>query len=169
MNSPNQPNNPFQQMDQQTMGTCDDSNYPNPQYSIFGGPQFPPTSPLSTLAAAQYRPTPGATFPNPAAPGPLAIPAAQPPIFLSPPDPSHAASAPPPHPFGSPARPLPNGISNHALPLMALGAGIAQGGVGRGLADAATAAAAERNRQLQPLNFLQTSKGLDGGCGPPQA
>ena len=41
---------------------------------------------------------------------------------------------------------------------MALGAGIAQGGVGRGLADAATAAAAERNGQFQQLNFLATYK-----------
>jgi hypothetical protein len=63
-------------MDQNTMGTFDDSNSPNPQCSIFGGLQFPPTSPLSTLAAAQYHPTPGATFPNPAAaaPGPLGCP-----------------------------------------------------------------------------------------------
>jgi hypothetical protein len=157
-------------MDQQTMGTFDDSNSPNPQYSIFGGLQFPPSSPLSTLAAAQYRPTPGAMFPNPAAaaPGPLAIPPAQPPIFLSPPDPSNAASAPTSNPFGSIGSAITNGISNHALTLMALGAGIAQGGVGRGLADAATAAAAERNRQLQQLNFLQTYKALTDGGVPPQ-
>jgi hypothetical protein len=157
-------------MDKQTMGTFDDSNSPNPQYSIFGGLQFPPTSPLSTLAAAQYRPVPGATFPNPAAsaPGPLAIPSAQPPIFLSPPDPSNAASAPPPNPLGSLGSAITNGISNHALTLMALGAGIAQGGVGKGLADAATAAAAERNRQLQQLNLLQTYKALTDGGVPPQ-
>jgi hypothetical protein len=167
---PTNQTNPFQQMDQHTMGTFDDSNYSNPQYSIFGGLQLPPTSPLSTLTAAQYRPTPGATFPNPAAaaPGPLAIPPAQPPIFLSPPDPSNAASAPPPNPFGSLGGAITNGISNHALTLMALGAGIAQGGVGRGLADAATAAAAERNRQLQQLNFLSTYKALTDGGVPPQ-
>jgi len=168
-NSTNQ-TNPFQQMDKQTMGTFDDSNYSNPQYSIFGGLQFPPTSPLSTLAAAQYRPTPGATIPNPAAaaPGPLAIPPAQPPIFLSPPDPSNAAPAPPPNPLGSLGNAITNGISNYALTLMALGAGIAQGGVGRGLTDAATAAAAERNRQLQQLNFLSTYKALTDGGVPPQ-
>ena len=51
---------------------------------------------------------------------------------------------------------------------MALGAGIAQGGVGRGLADAATAAAAERNRQFQQLNFLATYKALTDGGVPPQ-
>jgi hypothetical protein len=157
-------------MDQHTMGTFDDSNPPNPQYSIFGGLQIPPTSPLATLAAAQYSPTPGATFPNPAAPapGPLAIPPAQPPIFLSPPDPSNAASAQPSNPFGSLGNAFANGISNHALTLMALGAGIAQGGVGRGLADAATAAAAERNRKVQQLNFLATYKALTDGGVPPQ-
>ncbi len=152
------------------MGTFDDSNASNPQYSIFGGLQFPPASPLSTLAAAQYSPTPGATFPNPAAaaPGPLSIPPAQPPIFLSPPDPSNAASAPPSNPFGSLGNAITSGISNHALTLMALGAGIAQGGVGKGLADAATAAATERNRQLQQLNFLATYKALTDGGVPPQ-
>ena len=152
------------------MGTFDDSNIPNPPYSIFGGLPFPPTSPLSTLAAAQYRPTPSATFPNPAAPapGPLAIPPAQPPIFLSPPDPANAASAPPSNPFGTFGNAITNGINNHALTLMALGAGIAQGGVGRGLADAATAAAAERNRQFQQLNFLATYKALTDGGVPPQ-
>ena len=43
---------------------------------------------------------------------------------------------------------------------MSPGAGIAQGGVGKGLADAATAAATERNRQAQQLNFLQTYNAL---------
>jgi hypothetical protein len=155
-------------MDQHLMGTFDDSNSPNPPYSIFGGLPLPPTSPLSTLAAAQYRPTPSATFPNPAAPGPLAIPPAQPPIFLSPPDPAAAASVQPPNPFGALGNAITNGINNHALTLMALGAGIAQGGVGRGLADAATAAAAERNRQFQQLNFLATYKALTDGGVPPQ-
>ena len=150
------------------MATFDDSNSPNPPYSIFGGLPFPPTSPLSTLAAAQYRPTPSATFPTPPAPGPLAIPPAQPPIFLSPPDPAAAASVQPPNPFGALGNTLTNGINDHALTLMALGAGIAQGGVGRGLADAATAAAAERNRQFQQLNFLATYKALTEGGVPPQ-
>jgi hypothetical protein len=40
--------------------------------------------------------------------------------------------------------------------------------VGRGLADAATAAAAERNRQFQQLNFLATYKALTDGGVPPQ-
>jgi hypothetical protein len=50
------------------------------------------------------------------------------------------------------------------LGLLANGAGIAQGGVGRGLAAAATAAEAERNRQAQQLNFLQTYKALTDGA-----
>jgi hypothetical protein len=89
---------------------------------------------LSPFATAQYRPTPGATFPNQAAtapaPGPLSIPPAQPPIFFSAPDPAGAAPAQPASPLGSIGQGLTNGINNHALTLMALGAGIAQGGVG---------------------------------------
>ena len=134
------------------MGIFDDSSYFNPLQSPF--------------ATAQYRPTPSATFPNAAspAPGPLSIPSAQPPIFLSPPD---AAAAPAP---ASPWDSLASGINNHALTLMALGAGIAQGGVGRGLAAAATAAEGERNRQAQQLNLLQTYKALtDGGVSAQEA
>jgi hypothetical protein len=128
---------------------------------IFGD-DFP--SLLSPMATAQYRPTPAATFPNPPAPGPLSIPPAQPPIFLSPPDPAGGAPAQPAGPWDS----IINGLNNHALTLMALGAGIAQGGVGKGLADAATAVAAERNRQAQQLNFLQTYKALTDGGVPAQ-
>jgi hypothetical protein len=127
---------------------------------------------LSPLATAQYRPTPAATFPNPAAPapGPLSIPPATPPIFLSPPDPAGAAPAQPAGPLGGIGNAITSGINNHALTLMALGAGIAQGGVGRGLAAAATAAEAERTRQAQQLNLLQTYKALtDGGVPPEEA
>jgi hypothetical protein len=129
---------------------------------------------LSPLATAQFRPTPSATFPNSAAgaapPAPLSIPPAQPPIFLSPPDPAGAAPSQPTSALGSIGQGLANGINNHALTLMALGAGIAQGGVGRGLALASTAAEAERNRQIQQLNFLQTYNALTGaGVPPPQA
>ena len=165
-------NNILQQMDKKTMGNFDDSDDFNPPYSSPGGLQFPASSPLSWLPAAQYRPPSATTFPNPAAPvpGPLAIPPAQPPIFLSPPDPAGAAAAQPASGWGSIGQGLANGINNDALTLMALGAGIAQGGVGRGLAAAATAAEAERSRQLQQLNFLQTYKALtDGGVPPPEA
>jgi hypothetical protein len=130
---------------------------------IFGD-DFP--SLLSPMATAQYRPTPTAAFPNPAAPapGPLAIPPAQPPIFLSPPNSAGGAPAQPASPWDS----IISGLNHHALTLMALGAGIAQGGVGRGLAGAATAAESERNRQVQQLNFLQTYKALTDGGVPPQ-
>jgi hypothetical protein len=37
---------------------------------------------------------------------------------------------------------------------MPLGAGDAQGGVGKGIANAATAAQGERNQQVPQLNFL---------------
>jgi len=72
------------------------------------------------------------------------------------------------NPLGSVGDAITNGISNHALTLMALGAGIAQGGVGKGLAAAATAADAEHNRQIQQLNLLQTYKALTDGGVPPQ-
>jgi hypothetical protein len=123
---------------------------------------------LSPSATAQYRTTPAATFPNAPTPGPLSIPPAQPPIFLSPPDPAGAASTQPASTLGNVGQGLANGNNNHALTLMALGAGIAQGGVGKGLAAAATAAEAERSRQVQQLNFLQTYKALTDGGVPPQ-
>jgi hypothetical protein len=134
------------------MGIFDDSNYFNQLQSPF--------------ATAQYRPTPAATFPNSLAPapGPLSIPPAQPPIFLATPNPAGAAPAPLPSAWDNFA----NGVNNHALTLMALGAGIAQGGVGRGLAAATTAAEGERSRQAQQLNFLQTYKALTDGGVPPQ-
>jgi hypothetical protein len=50
---------------------------------------------------------------------------------------------------------------------MALGAGIAQGGVGRGLALAGQAVEGERNRQLQQLNFPHTYSALTNAGVPP--
>jgi len=129
---------------------------------------------LSPLATAQYRPTPSATFPNPAAPapGPLSIPPAQPSVFLSPPDPAGGAPAQSAGALGSIGPSINNGlaggINNHALTLMALGAGIAQSGVGKGLAAAAAAAAtqAERNLQAQQVNFSHLYNALTGACVP---
>jgi hypothetical protein len=128
---------------------------------------------LSPFATAQYHPTPSATFPDAAAasaPGPLSIPPAQPPIFLSPPDPAGTAPAQPAGASGSIGPSINNGlasgINNHALTLMALGAGIAQGGVGKGLAAAAAAAQAERNLQAQQVNFRQTYNALTGAGVP---
>jgi hypothetical protein len=56
--------------------------------------------------------------------------------------------------------------NNHALTLMALGAGIAQGGVGRGLSLAQSAAEAERNLMAQQVNFRQTYEALTGAGVP---
>jgi hypothetical protein len=145
------------------MSLFDNPAYFNPQYSDPGGLQSALAGPPSWLATAQFRPPPAATFPNPAAPAPLAIPPAQPPIF-SPPAPGSAAPAPPASPWDG----IANGFNSHALTLMALGAGIAQGGVGRGLADAAAALQAERNQQVQRVNLLQTYKALTDGGVPPQ-
>jgi hypothetical protein len=145
------------------MSVFDNPAYFNPQYSGPGVQQSPLGGPPSWLAPAQFRPPPAASFPNPAAPAPLAIPPALPPIF-SPPAPAAAAPAQPASPWDG----IANGINNHALTLMALGAGIAQGGAGKGLADAAAALQAERNQQAQHVNLLQTYKALTDGGVPPQ-
>jgi hypothetical protein len=127
---------------------------------------------LSPLVTAQYRATPPVTNWNPPAPepGPLSIPPATPPIFLSAPDAASAAPAQPAGTSGSIGQGLANGINNHALTLMALGAGIAQGGVGRGLEAATTAAQSERSLQAQQFNFLQTYQALtDAGVPAEEA
>jgi hypothetical protein len=149
------------------MATSDNFSPFNPQY-FSPGPQSP--SVPSWLPAASYRPPLASAFPSPPAPGPLSIPPAQPPIFLSPPDPPGPAPAQPASALGNFGQSLANGINNHALTLMALGAGIAQGGVGQGLASAATAAQAERSLQAQQFNFLQTYKALtDAGVPAEEA
>jgi hypothetical protein len=61
---------------------------------------------------------------------------------------------------------LASGVNNHALTLLALGGGIAQGGVGRGLAAASAAAQAERNLLAQQVNFRQTYNALTGAGVP---
>jgi len=61
---------------------------------------------------------------------------------------------------------LAQGLNNHALTLMALGAGIAQGGLGRGLSLAQSAAEAERNLMAQQVNFRQTYEALTGAGVP---
>jgi hypothetical protein len=152
-------------MDPQTMTTSDNYNRVNPQY-FSPGPQSPDIP--SWLPAATYRPPLVSAFPSPRAPGPLAIPPVQPPIFLSPPDEAGAAPAPSAGALGNFGQSLANGINNHALTLMALGAGIARGGIGQGLASAAAAAEAERGRQLQQANFLPTYQALQNAGVPPE-
>jgi hypothetical protein len=58
-------------------------------------------------------------------------------------------------------------INNHPLTLTALGAGIAQGGVGRGLSLASSAAQAERNLQAQQVNHAHVLNALTGAGVPP--
>jgi hypothetical protein len=65
------------------------------------------------------------------------------------------------------ASPMANAMSAHPLTLMALGAGIAQGGVGRGLELAQAAAQAERNLMAQQVNYRQTYNALTGAGVPP--
>ena len=63
-----------------------------------------------------------------------------------------------------------NPLSNNALTLMALGAGIAQGGIGKGLQQAATAAEADRQQQAQRYGVLQNYDALtDAGVPRDQA
>jgi len=59
------------------------------------------------------------------------------------------------------------GINNHPLTLMSLGAGIAQGGIGRSLALATAAAQAERNLQAQQVNHAHVFNALTGAGVPP--
>jgi hypothetical protein len=59
------------------------------------------------------------------------------------------------------------GINNHPFTLMSLGAGIAQGGIGRGLALATAAAQAERNLQAQQVNHAHVLNALTGAGVPP--
>jgi hypothetical protein len=125
-----------------------------PQLSL---PAWPPL-PQPVPSAAPIPPAmPRAHAPiYPAAPAPATSPAPTPAAVL----PSNASVGP------SPGNPL----SNHAATLMALGAGIAQGGIGRGLAMASSAAEAERNRQARQSSYLQTYKALvDGGVPQDEA
>jgi hypothetical protein len=89
-------------------------------------------------------------------------------------DQAPAASAPPSSGLGSiagmvqnPTNGIVGGINNHPLTLMSLGAGIAQGGIGRGLALATAAAQAERNLQAQQVNHAHVLNALIGAGVPP--
>jgi hypothetical protein len=109
----------------------------------------------SALTTAQYTPTPGAGFP----PAPSAAPSAAPlpPDASAPSGPALPPAAAPGSAFGpglaNLAGALPGMMSNHALTLMALGAGIAQGGIGKGLAAAEAAAQAERSLMAQQVSL----------------
>ena len=131
-----------------------------------GAPQTPASGILGTvpaLAGAQ----PPSVRPAAAVPASLSIPPAEPWIWLSPDgsvsyagrQPGTSGSATP----GSTSSPVSDGsnpLSSNALTLMALGAGIAQGGIGKGLQQAATAAEADRKQQAQRYGVLQTYDAL---------
>jgi hypothetical protein len=141
------------------------------QYAGLIGPQSSADDMLANLRAAQFRPTPAATFPDapsrvPAAPSSLPIPPSQPPMWLLPDGSVSYTGRPPGSSADAPGNNNP--LSGNALTLMALGGGIAQGGIGRGLTQAASAAEADRNRQAQQLNLLQTYTALTNGGVPPQ-
>jgi hypothetical protein len=147
----------------------DDSDDFATQYAGLIPPRFPANDVLTNLAAAQYRPTPAATFPNAAASAlpSLPIPPSQPNMWLSP-DGSVSYTGQQPGAWSNIAQGLDRTLSNNALTLLALGGGIAQGGIGKGLAQAASAAEADRNRQAQQQNLLQTYTALTNGGVPPQ-
>jgi hypothetical protein len=97
---------------------------------------------------------------------PIPIPRPRAPIFPALPDLSAATQSP----TNNVAPSLPNPLATHAATLMALGAGLAQGGIGKGLAMASAAAENERTRQAQQMSYLQTYKALvDGGVPQDEA
>src|SRR6516165_5112516 len=120
--------------------------------------------------SAQYQDPRAGSVPSPYGPGSPLIPAERPDVFYSDPNPATA-----PLPTGGPAggilqqlaNGLTTGINNHPLTLMSLGAGIAQGGVGRGLDLATAAAQAERNLQAQQVNHAHVFNALTGAGVPP--
>jgi hypothetical protein len=141
--------------------------------SIYDDYSNPYTSPVATAAGYQVPQTAG--YPSPQG---SSAAAPQSPVYYQGP----APSAPPPGGgagswggswggLGGAVQGLANGvadaINNHPLTLMALGAGIAQGGVGRGLAYASSAAQAERNLQAQQVNHAHVLNALTGAGVPP--
>lgn len=94
---------------------------------------------LAPQAVAQFPVPPGS-----AAPAAPAEPAAAPPLDLSPPQRPQPAAQAAPSLFGS----IAGGIAEHPLTLMALGAGIMEGGFGKGLQAAVPVMNEERKQRL---------------------
>jgi len=133
--------------------------------SIYDDYSNPYTSPVAT--AAGYQAPQAAGFPTASDPGTTASPPST--YYQGP-----AASAPQSGGIAGMVQGLANGIvggiDNHPLTLMSLGAGIAQGGIGRGLALATAAAQAERNLQAQEVNHAHVLNALTGaGLLPDEA
>jgi len=120
--------------------------------------------------SAQYQDPRAVSVPSPYGSGSPLIPAQRADGFYSDPNPATA-----PLPTGGTAggilqqlaNGLATGINSHPLTLMSLGAGIAQGGVGRGLDLATAAAQAERNLQAQQVNHAHVYNALTGAGVPP--
>jgi len=120
--------------------------------------------------SAQYQDPRAVSVPSPYGSGSPLIPAQRADGFYSDPNPATA-----PLPTGGTAggilqqlaNGLATGINSHPLTLMSLGAGIAQGGVGRGLDLATAAAQAERNLQAQQVNHAHVFNALTGAGVPP--
>ncbi len=134
------------------------------QYGPPTGPQTPAPSLPPSFQAALYRPAPDATFLNaPAATQPqssvgLPIPLPDPWIWLSPDGSVSYTGRQDAQPAAAPINNNP--LSSNAMTLMALGAGIAQGGIGKGLQLATTAAEADRKQQAQRYAVLQSYDAL---------
>jgi hypothetical protein len=113
------------------------------------GPQGPGNPPAPVPAA-------------PASSSKLPFPAADPPIWLLPDGSvSYSGRSPSASTGAASTSQVPGGFLNsNASTLMALGAGIAQGGIGRGLEYAANAAQAAHKQQAQQQSLLHTYDAL---------
>jgi hypothetical protein len=114
------------------------------------GPQGPGNPPSPTAPSA-----------TPAPPTRLPFPAADPPIWLLPDGRVSYSGQPSAAQAPSDTGLAPGGfLSSNAPTLMALGAGIAQGGIGRGLELAGNAAQASHKQQMQQQSLLHTYDAL---------
>jgi hypothetical protein len=143
------------------MGLLDDllTQYGTPTGSQAPLPSLPPS-----FQPALYRPTPDATFANlPAATQGqssvgLPIPQPDPWIWLSPDGSVSYTGRQDAQPAATPVNN--NLLSTHAMTLMALGAGVAEGGVGKGLQLATAAAEADRKQEAQRYAVLRSYDAL---------
>jgi hypothetical protein len=150
-------------------GFFDDPMFTSPDPTVMRYPGTPFARPLPPYAYSSAWPPPAAPYPPRPAAAPLPIPAARAPSLpAAPAAPAAAMPSVPQAPTNAFGLAFNNPLTNHAATLMALGAGIAQGGIGRGLAMASAAAENERNRQLQQMSFMQTYKALTDSGVPQQ-
>ncbi len=127
----------------------------------FAGPGSMKADP--SMVAASTAPAPAAPAAPTPADAPKSVPtdvsaAARAPLSLAPP-PAAAAPAPAPETPGFGDR-LSNGLAANPLTLMTLGAGIAQGGIGKGLQFAAAGAQADQSNRLKQATRTATYAAL---------